>query len=121
MLDKGKPPIYRGIFTEEGYGSMPARGRCQNTLERLGGKQIPRCARDDKGQIRGVGTMYRAPTQRESTGLKTRHDKGGKKDGALKGRRYEDKCEEWARCIVPLHGRGEGVPMRILLRRIREA
>jgi len=65
--------------------------------------------------------MYRAPTQRESTGLKTRHYKGRKKDGALKGRRYEDKCEEWARCIVPLHGRGEGEPMRILLRRILEA
>jgi len=46
--------------------------------------------------------MYRAPTQRESTGLKTRHYTGRKKDGALKGRRYEDKCEEWARCIVPL-------------------
>ena len=46
--------------------------------------------------------MYRAPTQRESTGLKTRHYEGRKKDGALKGRRYEDKCEEWARCIVSL-------------------
>jgi len=74
-----------------------------------------------RGQVRRVGTMYRAPTQRESTGLKTRHYKGRKKDGALKGRRYEDKCEEWARCIVPLHGRGEGEPMRILLRRILEA
>src|SRR6266404_6646894 len=35
MLDKGKPAIYWGIFTEEGYGIMPAWGRCQNTLERL--------------------------------------------------------------------------------------
>ena len=26
MLDKGKPPIYWRIFTEEGYGSMPGRG-----------------------------------------------------------------------------------------------
>ncbi len=30
MLDKGKPAIYWGIFTEEGYGIMPARGRWEN-------------------------------------------------------------------------------------------
>ncbi len=50
-----------------------------------------------------------------------------KKDGDVpygrlraRSRRYKDKGEEWARCIVPLHGRGEGVPMRILLQRILE-
>src|SRR5882672_12774435 len=30
--------------------------------------------------------------------------KGGKKDGALKGRRYDRKFEERAQCIVPLGG-----------------
>src|SRR6266404_2060511 len=42
MLDKGKPAIYWGIFTEEGYGIMPARGR--------------------RGPASAEGTMYRAPT-----------------------------------------------------------
>src|SRR6266404_3878174 len=103
MLDKGKPAIYWGIFTEEGYGSMPARGRrgpasAEGTMYRaptsvgrsLGGqgKRWRPKGTPLQGQVRRVGTMYRAPTKR--TGLKTRHYKGREKDGALKGSRY--KC-----------------------------
>ncbi len=97
-------------FTAVGMTVVSPRG--QNASRKgIGMRKSHFAARRGMGRVDKEMATY--PTA--GSGQEVAATKGGKKDGALKGRRYDRKFKERARCIVPLRGQIRRVGTAVLV------